>query len=344
MKNMKILIILSFFITSIINCQNFQSVNQNLKYLSYSSLIKAVYDNDYIKVQRLLEQGADVNENKNTNNYTPLMWAASMGNYEVAGLLINKGANINETNNYRTYSPLMLAASNGHLDIVRLFLDKGADINLSCNEYNPWETALYAAITSSDLKSRNNTSIIQLLVKRGAIIYRKQIEASIYNKAVDSETLLMLKKYYTGNTITTKYNEGLLLAVIDFEPRGLPRQESVRLSEWIRAELINTDQFKVIDRVAMDGILKEQSFSLTGCTDTSCAVKVGKLLSARKILVGTIESYNNQIFISGRIVDVEKGVAEFAHIETVNSLKELEKGSSNFVKTLTERINGIQVQ
>ncbi len=154
----------------------------------------------------------------------------------------------------------------------------------------------------------------------------------------------MVKAAKSGNAYIAQNTDALLIAVIDFEAKSVSRQDAVRVSEWLRSELINTGQFKVIERSAMSAILKEQSFSMSGCTDTACAVQVGKLLSAKKMLVGTVESWNNKVFINGRIIDVEKGVAEFAHKETVYSLNELDAGSANFAKNLARRINGLPVQ
>jgi hypothetical protein len=341
MKNIKVFFVLLLSILSIISCQ------------SYGPLNNAIRDGDITRVRTLLDKGAGINEKDKYVFYSPLMWATYYKNIDIIKLLLDRGANINEIHFDGPHAtPLIMAVDLGNFDIVKLLVDRGADVNLPCgadaNLYDAVDsvyfTALYIAIEKSKSQEENYNEIIRLLLNKGAIVYRKHIEASIYNKGMDEETLRKLKEAYTGNTITVKYNEGLLLAVIDFEPRGLPRQDSTRLSEWIRTDLINSGQFKVIERAAMNEILKEQSFSLTGCTDTSCAVQVGKLLSARKILVGTIESYNNQIFISGRIVDVEKGVAEIAHKETINSVKNLDKGASNFVKNLTKRINGIPVQ
>ena len=51
---------------------------------------------------------------------------------------------------------------------------------------------------------------------------------------------------------------------------------------------VNTGLFTVGERGEMDSILKEQGFQASGCTDIECAVKIGKLLSANKMLVGEI--------------------------------------------------------
>jgi len=98
------------------------------------------------------------------------------------------------------------------------------------------------------------------------------------------------------------------IAVMDFIPKGVPVTMAQNISELIRAELINSNTCIVIERAQMGSLLREQGFQQTGCTDVSCAVQVGKLLSAQKILIGTVMKMGNSLIITGRIVDVEKGV------------------------------------
>ena len=102
------------------------------------------------------------------------------------------------------------------------------------------------------------------------------------------------------------------IAIMDFEARDISKKDAIKISELIRNEMINIGRFVIIERAQMGSILKEQGVQQTGCTDITCAVEVGKMLSAKKILVGTIMSLGGSIVITGRIVDVEKGVAEFS--------------------------------
>ena len=87
--------------------------------------------------------------------------------------------------------------------------------------------------------------------------------------------------------------------------------------------MINTGQYTVIERSEMGKILREQGFAMTGCTEVSCAVQAGKLLSARKMLVGTVMKLDQSIIINGRIIDVEKGTAEFAQKEIARTRADL---------------------
>jgi|GEM_PF-1403887 len=134
------------------------------------------------------------------------------------------------------------------------------------------------------------------------------------------------------------FTKSIRIAVIDFKAEGIPQGQARKISELIRGELINLRKFKVIERSQMNNIMKEQSFSQIGCADDNCAIKMGKLLSANKILIGTVMVIDNQIIISGRLVDTEKGIGEFSvnqrfEGDVLNTVK-------LFVTNLSRRIEG----
>jgi len=280
-----------------------------------SPLIKSVRDGDVKTVKSLLDKGAAVNAiyGDGWEDVTPLMFAAGKGKTDIVKLLLNKGADVNSQNSsHRT--ALFYAVEQRHSVIIQMLLERGADVNIK-------------GLLGGGPMGGEMLSPLELAEKRG-----------------HTQIVQMLKAAQTKYVYKAKNEHMLLIAVIDFEPKGLSRQDALRVSEWLRTELINTNQFRVIERSAMNAILKEQAFAMTGCTDTSCAVQVGKLLSARKMLVGSVEYWNNKVIINGRIIDVEKGVAEFAHRETVNSIKELDTGATSFAKNLARRINGLPVE
>ncbi len=128
------------------------------------------------------------------------------------------------------------------------------------------------------------------------------------------------------------------IAVLDFRAEGVDEQTARNISDLIRTELINTDYYTVIERKQMDMILKEQGFQQTGCTDENCAVQIGKLLSAKKILIGSVMRIGKSIVINGRIVDVEKGVAEFGEKAEAKTQDQILDAVSEFSKKLTMRI------
>lgn len=130
------------------------------------------------------------------------------------------------------------------------------------------------------------------------------------------------------------------IAVMDFEvpDRSLTLQEAAGISELVRTEMINIGLFRVIERAQVGKVLREQGFQQTGCTDVSCAIQIGQLLSAKKILVGTIMKMGDSFIINGRIVDVEKGTADYSSKEKALSKNELDTAVEKFVIRLADNI------
>jgi len=130
------------------------------------------------------------------------------------------------------------------------------------------------------------------------------------------------------------------LAIMDLNPENVSKPTARMVSEMLRTELFNTGLFRVIERSEMDSILKEQGFQQSGCTETECAVEVGKLLSARKILVGTVGKLGERYIINARIVDVELGEMEFGDRAVADSEGELTDAVVVFADKLAQRITG----
>jgi len=129
------------------------------------------------------------------------------------------------------------------------------------------------------------------------------------------------------------------LAILDLKPQNVSGPTASMVSDLLRTELFNTGLFRVIERSEMESVLKEQNLQLTGCTDTECAVQLGKILSARKMLIGTIGRLGTKYIINARIVDVERGEMEFGDSAKAASEGDLDMAVKVFAKKLAGRIN-----
>lgn len=125
------------------------------------------------------------------------------------------------------------------------------------------------------------------------------------------------------------------IAVMDFRADGISKEKALRISELIRTEIVNTNVYTVIERNQMDMVFKEQGIQQTGVINDAYAIKMGELLSAQKILIGTVMQLGDAIIISGRIVDIEKGVAEFAVNQSAANENQLLEATRLFCKKLT---------
>ncbi len=98
------------------------------------------------------------------------------------------------------------------------------------------------------------------------------------------------------------------IAVNELLAEGLPESEARIISDRIRAELLNTGSFRVMERTEMERILEEQGFQKTGaCNDESCVLEVGQLLGVRQMLTGSIGKIGDLYTISTRMIDIRTG-------------------------------------
>ena len=118
------------------------------------------------------------------------------------------------------------------------------------------------------------------------------------------------------------------LAVLNLDPKGIPETEAEYLSESMRAQVtrvVASEEFKkttnvlykIIERSQMEKILDQFEFQSTGCTDVECAIEIGKMFNAERIIIGSIGLVGNTYSITARMVDVATaetvGFADYQH-------------------------------
>ena len=79
--------------------------------------------------------------------------------------------------------------------------------------------------------------------------------------------------------------QSIRIAVLDFEANNVSKYAAKAVSEFVSTEMAKKSELTVLERKQIGAILKEQGFQQTGCTVQECAVEMGKLLSAKKILI-----------------------------------------------------------
>ncbi len=130
------------------------------------------------------------------------------------------------------------------------------------------------------------------------------------------------------------------VAVMDFESIGGDPHLGPGVAENLRTALIQTGQFRVIERSALQKVLEEQKLQVTGLISPESAVKLGKLVGARLIVVGSVVKFANTYTLNVRFIDAETGVAIRA--EKVQAASEAE--IPQMVDRVVEMIVGIYPQ
>jgi len=124
------------------------------------------------------------------------------------------------------------------------------------------------------------------------------------------------------------------LAVLDFQPSNASAGDAVFVSEFIRAAAVRANVYSVVDKKNIEKILTEQAFQKTGCTEAECAVKLGKILNVKKVLVGIYGVLESTKIIIAKMVDVETGQIERSETVQGFSPADADKVTDELVRKL----------
>jgi tetratricopeptide (TPR) repeat protein/TolB-like protein len=150
-----------------------------------------------------------------------------------------------------------------------------------------------------------------------------------------------------------KIGSRMSLAIMPFEPKGEVTAASAMLYDNLFSAFFNQNRFHIVSRGAeLEEVLKELKLSETDLVDKRNAIKVGKLVTAEGILMGTVHETENSIEIYARLVNTEtstvleakdvygqdKSLARLQYL--TNGLASKFKHSFPLIEGLVIKING----
>lgn len=91
------------------------------------------------------------------------------------------------------------------------------------------------------------------------------------------------------------------------------------LQEMFTTDFIKTKHFKVLERDQLQSALTELHFQLSDLSDPAKAKKIGKLVGAAYVLLGSISDTGTSTSINARIVSIESGESVAAEDEDINT-------------------------
>ncbi|MEK6794259.1 MAG: CsgG/HfaB family protein [Spirochaetota bacterium] len=130
------------------------------------------------------------------------------------------------------------------------------------------------------------------------------------------------------------------VAVLAFNAKGVSTLEAETVTELFSSELVSSRAFDVLDRANMDNILKEQQFQQTGCTETACAVKLGKLLNVEFMIYGSVMNVGDKFYVSANMINIETSKIEKSGKEIADSFKEI----NSAIRRLIEKLTGVTME
>ncbi|MBN2051183.1 MAG: hypothetical protein JW760_12095 [Spirochaetales bacterium] len=96
-----------------------------------------------------------------------------------------------------------------------------------------------------------------------------------------------------------------IITVLDFSVDGVSEAEMRSIINVLSSALFKGGVFTVIDVSQRENVLKEMEFSMSGCTNESCYLEVGKLLSAEGIVVGSLGKVGSRYVLSVKLLKTE---------------------------------------
>ena len=98
---------------------------------------------------------------------------------------------------------------------------------------------------------------------------------------------------------------GFRIAVLGFEAGGVEPYLADAVREMLQGEIANSPHVRVVERAAIDAVLREMEIQRSGLTEAD-AVRIGRGLNARKVLFGSVRRFGDRTFVVlARVVDVE---------------------------------------
>jgi len=112
----------------------------------------------------------------------------------------------------------------------------------------------------------------------------------------------------SGAATETAVSTAKSVAVLDLEVEGFPAGGKKPISDKLRADLMATGGYVVMERGKMEDIMKEQGFQLSGAVDDeSKMLELGKMLGVKLMVAGSIGKLGKLTLINLRMIDIETG-------------------------------------
>jgi TolB-like protein len=116
----------------------------------------------------------------------------------------------------------------------------------------------------------------------------------------------------------SSFSQQIKVAILDFENTsgiakydGLGKAMSSMLITDIEAN-VSSKRLQLVERTQIQKILKEQNFQSSSAVDKNTAVKAGKILGVKYLLVGDIYILNDVLVLNARLTDAETGNIKFS--------------------------------
>lgn len=182
-----------------------------------------------------------------------------------------------------------------------------------------------------DLKKGENRFIIEATDEKG-------------NKK--SRTITIVRRIQEERKLGSRMS----LAVLPFKKEGATTIAGDRVYNNLVGAILEQERFNIVARGEdLEAVIRELKFSLTDLVDKDNAVKVGKLVAAEGILMGTVIESRDSIEIYVRLINTETSIIMeakdvYGQGKTFDEIQYLAKGLAWKLKNSFPLIEGIVIE
>jgi uncharacterized protein YjbI with pentapeptide repeats len=141
-------------------------------------------------------------------------------------------------------------------------------------------------------------------------------------------------------SIAQDTNPAKTIAVLDFETIDCDISMGKKIAEIARLEIAGLKDYTLISREHLTAVLKEHELALTGCTENSCALEIGKVISAEKIITGRVMQAGNTFIFTIKYIDVGTTEMEVIGSGKFTRQKEIQESVRKAVFDMAQKLSG----
>ena len=131
------------------------------------------------------------------------------------------------------------------------------------------------------------------------------------------------------------------VAVASVDARGnATAEEAAEMNDALTAALVADGRVRVVERQQLAKVMKEQALSQSGAMSDEVQVKLAQLVGARWIAVGAVQTKGKSLLLSLRALDSSTAQVAFADSLKVGSEEQIEAGSKQLARRLTDKLLG----
>jgi len=131
------------------------------------------------------------------------------------------------------------------------------------------------------------------------------------------------------------------LAVLPFDLQGAFSEQQdlgATVSEMLTTALINTGQYRVIERRQLDRVFEEQALGQSGALEAETAAAVGSILGVDAVVVGNLSRLASTIEADARILVSQTAEAVAAFHARGNSVNQLRAMTETLARDMTAKV------